>query len=609
MKLNSRTSALRRIFLGLEELEPRRLLSGWEPTPQEQLFLERLNDARSNPAVYGQAIGLNLSNVAPSQPLAFDTRMIQADRLHSQDMSDRNYFSHDTPEGLTPSDRLSQAGVPWTTWGESIAGGFPTPESALAALIIDTGIPDLGHRRQLLSMDGIFQNQNQVGVGIVLNGSGLYRDYYTIDTVTTGDNRPFLTGVVYNDYNGNGAYDVGEGLGGITVTVAGVGSTTTFASGGYSFQVSPGTYTVTFSGGGLGWPLTKTVTVGSTNYRLNVIPSQFVGDSTPVEVVNDAYGRPEVFAIGMDDQVYAQKFDAYGNSASGYFPVGDGRVRAIATGHDSFGNPELFAINLNEAIYGLHLDGEGNPQGPYFPIFLGAVKSITVAYDGSGNPELFAIGEDDRVWAMHFDAYGNPVSGFGLTAWGQVHAISVVQDAAGNPLVFAVGQDFQVYEQWFDSYGDPVSGYALTAPGQVKSIRAGHDANNNPELFIVGLDDQVWVQFFDGAGNSQSGYVLSAHGRFQSITLGYDAYNRPEVFALDTAGRVWYQYFDGDGNPQGGFNLTSGATVKAITVGKDGQGNPELFAIGMDDQVWAELLDADGTPVSDFFLTQPGRVK
>ena len=44
-------------------------------------------------------------------------------------------------------------------------------------------------------------------------------------------------------------YDVGEGLGGVTVSVAGAGSVTTFDSGGYSIPLAPGSYTVTASGG------------------------------------------------------------------------------------------------------------------------------------------------------------------------------------------------------------------------------------------------------------------------------------------------------------------------------------------------------------------------
>src|SRR5438105_11781400 len=113
----------------LEELEPRRLLSGAAPTAVEQLFLEQLNDIRANPAAYGASIGLDLSTVAPSQPLAFDPLLIQAARDHSQDMSARGYFSHVTPEGLDPGARISQAGFFWNSWGESIAGGsvFPNP--------------------------------------------------------------------------------------------------------------------------------------------------------------------------------------------------------------------------------------------------------------------------------------------------------------------------------------------------------------------------------------------------------------------------------------------------------------------------------------------------
>jgi hypothetical protein len=257
----------------VEELEPRRLLAGFQPTAVEQLFLELLNDARANPAAYGATIGLDLSGVSPAQPLAFNPLLIQAARLHAQDMSARSYFGHTTPEGLNPGQRLSATGFAWAGWGESIAAGYPSPSSALSALIIDAGIPSLGHRRHLLAIDSYFQTHRQVGIGIVLNGTGPYRHYYTIDSASTSDSRSFLTGVVFSDGNGNGRYDLGEGLGGVTITVAGVGAVATFDSGGYSLPVNPGTYTVTASGGGLAAPVTRTVTVGSANYRLNFTPS------------------------------------------------------------------------------------------------------------------------------------------------------------------------------------------------------------------------------------------------------------------------------------------------------------------------------------------------
>ena len=273
-----RSPRARRLCLNLEPLESREVLSGVQPGALAQLLLVQLNDARANPAAYGAAIGVDLTNVAPSQPLAWDTRLIQGALGHSQDMSDRNYFGHTTPEGVDPGGRIAAVGYAAASWGESIAAGYTTTADALAGLITDTGIADLGHRRHLLAIDSVFQGQNAVGIGIVQNGAGAYKDYYTIDTALGIDPRPYLTGVVYADLNGNGKYDLGEGLGGVTINVQGAGSTTTFDAGGYSLQLNPGTYTVSFSGGGLKAAVTQTVTVGASNYRLD-IPSGSGGAS------------------------------------------------------------------------------------------------------------------------------------------------------------------------------------------------------------------------------------------------------------------------------------------------------------------------------------------
>ncbi len=261
-----------RFWPAVEELESRLVPSG-DPTPYEQLLLEELNDARANPAAYGAAIGLNLSSVAPSQPLAFDPRMVAAAEYHSQDMNANAYFAHTSPDGATPGDRLTAYGFPWLSYGESIAAGYPNTAAALEGLIIDTGVPDLGHRVQLLAMTSEFQSQQEVGIGVVLGGTGPYQNYFTIDTAVTNDTQPFLTGVVFNDANHNGKYDVGEGLGGVTVSVAGVASTTTFTAGGYSLQLPPGAYQVTFSGPGLPSAITRAVALGTQNVRLEITPS------------------------------------------------------------------------------------------------------------------------------------------------------------------------------------------------------------------------------------------------------------------------------------------------------------------------------------------------
>jgi uncharacterized protein YkwD len=290
---------VRRSFL-LEELETRQLLSGYQPTGVEQQFLERLNDARANPAAYGQSIGLDLSGVAPSQPLAFNTALIQSSRDHSTDMSVNNYFDHTGSDGSSPFQRMSAAGYPWVGAWESIAAGPSSPEATLRVLIVDAGIPDQGHRCQLLSIGPPYSSEQEIGVGIVLNGSGSYRNYYTIDSGNTADANPFLTGVAYNDLNNNGVYDNGEGLAGVTVNATGPGGTyqtTTWGSGGYSLRVQPGTYTVTVSGGGLA-TRTQTVTVGAQNYRFNILANQ-TPPAAPTGLV--ATGGPRQVSLSWAD--------------------------------------------------------------------------------------------------------------------------------------------------------------------------------------------------------------------------------------------------------------------------------------------------------------------
>jgi hypothetical protein len=107
-----------------------------------------------------------------------------------------------------------------------------------------------GHRQNIHSA-----NFREVGVGVVLGSSGgsggVGPQLVTQDFGTVGGLLPFVTGVVYRDLNNNGFYDPGEGLGGVTVTIANVNSyAVTTSSGGYSVPVSgSGNYTVTFSGG------------------------------------------------------------------------------------------------------------------------------------------------------------------------------------------------------------------------------------------------------------------------------------------------------------------------------------------------------------------------
>ena len=53
-------------------------------------------------------------------PLRWEEQLAAVARAHSDDMTSRGYFSHDTPEGLGPSDRIDRSG--YSCWKRSHYG-------------------------------------------------------------------------------------------------------------------------------------------------------------------------------------------------------------------------------------------------------------------------------------------------------------------------------------------------------------------------------------------------------------------------------------------------------------------------------------------------------
>jgi uncharacterized protein YkwD len=108
-----------------------------------------------------------LSRLGPTEALA------RAAGAHSHEMAVRDFFSHNSPGGLTPAQRIDRAGYlggasRWTV-GETIAWG--TGSSASPASIVRSWLRSPPHRAILLS--GRFHD---VGIGIAVGapqgGSG-----------------------------------------------------------------------------------------------------------------------------------------------------------------------------------------------------------------------------------------------------------------------------------------------------------------------------------------------------------------------------------------------------------------------------------------------------
>jgi uncharacterized protein YkwD len=115
------------------------------PRPDlENRMLDLVNQER-------QAAGLN--------PLAADPELTEVARRHSADMFARGYFAHDTPEGLTPFDRMRAANVRFLTAGENLA-------LAPTIMVAHTGLMNSpGHRANILRREF-----GRVGIGVMDGG-------------------------------------------------------------------------------------------------------------------------------------------------------------------------------------------------------------------------------------------------------------------------------------------------------------------------------------------------------------------------------------------------------------------------------------------------------
>lgn len=98
--------------------------------------------------------------------LAFATPLRDVARAHSRDMLERGYFSHYTPEGVTPFDRMDKTGIQYSYAGENLALA-PSSELAMQGLMNSPG-----HRANILN-----PNFNKIGIGVI--DAGIYGKMYS----------------------------------------------------------------------------------------------------------------------------------------------------------------------------------------------------------------------------------------------------------------------------------------------------------------------------------------------------------------------------------------------------------------------------------------------
>jgi len=97
--------------------------------------------------------------------LTLDDALTKVARNHCEDMFKRGYFSHNTPEGYTPFDRMAMNDISFTSAGENLA---LAPSVSLA---MDGLMKSPGHRANILSKDF-----GKIGIGVI--DGGIYGEMF-----------------------------------------------------------------------------------------------------------------------------------------------------------------------------------------------------------------------------------------------------------------------------------------------------------------------------------------------------------------------------------------------------------------------------------------------
>ena len=195
----------------------------------ESEILARLNLARSDPWAEAERLGLDTEQlrieVVPEEtaaqwdqglwPVAPNAVLTDSARLHCEDMLQRGFFSHITPEGLTPEDRVFTAGyfagIVREEVGALAFNNFLDPGEA-TQILMDSLLRD-SLTQKLFVEESTLLNERVVEVGIalcagetVIDGIGSLH-VYVLCVVTARPTtawHPVQCGHVCADVNSNG---------------------------------------------------------------------------------------------------------------------------------------------------------------------------------------------------------------------------------------------------------------------------------------------------------------------------------------------------------------------------------------------------------------------
>jgi hypothetical protein len=515
-----------------------------EPSNLEQLIIYELNRARQNPARFDRENNLGgvLNGIAAQPPLAVNNSLVGSASFHAEEMASFNYFAHqsavtgDWPNQMARDNGYNLPGFYPNDQNniESIAAGtnITTATSVLSLLLLDSGVNPPGHRIHLLATDPFFQTHREIGAGYGFNNSATYKNYFSIQTAVSVSGGQFLTGVVYNDVNHNRRYDLGEGIGGVTIS-NGITTVQTNAAGGWSIPVSTGSYTVTVSGGVFSGTANATVTVASNNIEIDFISGTSTGEVNfshncallALDIDGDCKSDIGIYRTGAWSILRSS--DA-GNTIVGW----GGAPQDVPVPSDYDGDGITDAAIYRDGVWSIRRSSDGGST----VVSWGSASSVPVPadYDGDGKADIAIY--SDGVWSiLRSSDNGNTVVG-----WGGPGFIPVPADYDGDGKA-----DIAVYSNGVWSIvrssdgGNTVVGWG--GPAFIP-IPADYDGDGKADIAVY--LNGVWsiVRSSDG-GNTLVGWGGPA---FTPVPADYDGDGKADIAVFHASG-VWSIHRSSDG--------------------------------------------------------------
>ncbi|MEO6739460.1 MAG: FG-GAP-like repeat-containing protein [Chthoniobacteraceae bacterium] len=597
-----------------------------DPTPLEQQMLELINRSRMNPTQEGiilDTVNTAYSVAARAQapafftnirgefasypsvaPLAFHPLLIQEAREHSQDMVANQYFAHTNLAGQDPTARAAAIGYN-SGVGENLDGaGATSPDDIIQGhfdFMVDYNNIDLahplGHRLNVLN-----SSYSEVGVGIAgpRNGGMITQEF-------GGPARSYILGVAYSDANANGAYDVGEGFAGITVTPdSGNWLAVTSTSGGFAIPVDPvqtvsDTLNVPFPVQGNTWDAVQPYIAAYRQQQMAAAPTMTMnltwsgsGIASPI-TTSVTMKRPVLRnykVMGTDGWYYSMSMVTAQNAKADLSTarVATPPIASIPNDVNNDGKADFIFQNGSGQIYTWLLDGTGSPLN--FATGDGLKPGSKFLY-GGGLADWKIVGRAD----VNNDGVPDLIFQNNV---GQIYAWCL--DGTGNPVNFATGSGLKPGSKLL--YGGGLGDWRITAVTDV-------NGDGFADLVFQNSVGQVYVWFLDGSGNTvnfatgsglKPGSKLLYGGGLGDWRITAVADVNGDGFAdlvfQNSIGQVYVWFLDGSGNA---VNLTTGSGLKP--------GAKFLYGSGLGDWRVTAVADVNGDSKADLvFQNSAGQI-